>query len=124
MSDSHPRVTLCRACCCGTTPRHSAVDHDRRVRVLRGTPDDPVEVREADCLGVCDDRFVFVVHPSPTARAAGAKPVWLGRVLDEVALEGVADWVRSGGPGVAPPPPSIRGRRITPPNLPPSRRPD
>ncbi|MFD7658402.1 hypothetical protein ACFV4N_30885 [Actinosynnema sp. NPDC059797] len=124
MSDRHPRVTLCRACCCGTNPKHSEADHDRRLRVLQEARDGPVEVRQSDCLGICDHSDVLVVHPSPAARAAGAKPVWLGRVQDEAALEGVVGWLCSGGPGLAPPPPSVRDRRITPPNLPASRRPD
>jgi (2Fe-2S) ferredoxin len=118
MSDRHPHVTLCRTCCCGATRKHSDVDHDRQLRILRGALDDKVEVRQSDCLRACDHSNVFVVHPSTTARAAGAKPVWLGRVLDEDALNGVVEWLRSGGPGITPAPPSIRGRTITPPNQP------
>ncbi|GAA1313920.1 hypothetical protein [Saccharothrix xinjiangensis] len=123
MSHGRPRVTLCRACCCGTRPKHSAADHEQRVRALSGASDGAVDVRQSDCLGACDDSDIVVVHPSPTARAAGAKPVWLGRISDDDALEDLADWLRSGGPGAAPPPPSIRDRAMTPPNLPPSRMP-
>lgn len=123
MSDGHPRVTICRTCCCGTTRRHSDADHDRQLHTLCEAVDGHIEVRQSDCLGACDHSTVFVVHPSPAARASGAKPVWLGRMLDEDALDGVVDWLRSGGPGVTPPTRPVLNRTITPPNPSASRRP-
>ncbi|KOX28027.1 hypothetical protein ADK67_13345 [Saccharothrix sp. NRRL B-16348] len=116
MSDGHPRVTLCRTCCCGTTRKHSDVDHDRQLRTLRAALDGHLDVRQSDCLGACDHSNVFVIQPSPSARAAGAKPVWLGRVLDEKDLEDVVGWLRAGGPGTTPPP-SVKDKTITPPNV-------
>lgn len=61
-------------------------------------------VRTSDCLNVCERSNVVVVGPSLIGRLAGAKPVWLGDVLDENAIADVATWVRGGGPGVAEPP--------------------
>ncbi|MFT7837111.1 hypothetical protein Q5530_13275 [Saccharothrix sp. BKS2] len=116
MPEDRPRVTVCRGCCCGTTRKHPQVDHDGQVRVLREALDGTAEVRLSDCLDACAHSNLLVVHPSPAARAAGAKPLWLGRVLDDRALREVIDWISGGGPGVVPPPASLRDRVVTPPN--------
>lgn len=91
------RVVVCRDCCCGT-PKITGVDHARQTERLR----DHVPVRVSDCLDVCEHANVIVVQPSAAARAAGARPVWLGLVNDPDATEDIIGWVRAGGPGVAP----------------------
>ncbi|MEV6021211.1 MULTISPECIES: (2Fe-2S) ferredoxin domain-containing protein [unclassified Streptomyces] len=91
------RVVVCRDCCCGT-PKVTGVDHDRQLARLR----EAVPVRVSACLDVCEHANVIVVQPSAVARAAGARPVWLGLVNDAEATADVAAWVRAGGPGVAP----------------------
>ena len=107
-----PRITVCRGCCCGTERKHPDVDHDRQLEVLRSQVN---AVRVADCLDACEVSNVVVVQPSPAARTAGAKPVWVGSVLDDDALQGVIDWVEAGGPGLAPPPPSVSARIVATP---------
>jgi hypothetical protein len=105
-----PRITVCRGCCCGTARKHPEVDHDRQLQVLRaGLP----TVRVADCLDACEVSNVVVVQPSPAARAAGAKPVWVGSVLDDDAVRGVIAWVDAGGPGLAAAP-AVVAERIVP----------
>lgn len=106
------RITVCRGCCCGTERKHPDVDHDRQLQVLR---ERLPSVRVADCLDACEVSNVVVVQPSPAARAAGAKPVWVGSVLDDDAVHGVADWVDAGGPGLAAPPASISARIVATP---------
>ncbi|MFE0917307.1 (2Fe-2S) ferredoxin domain-containing protein [Streptomyces nigra] len=91
------RVVLCRDCCCGS-PKVTGVDHAGQAARLK----ESVPVRVSDCLDVCDHANVVVVQPSAAARAAGARPVWLGLVNDPDATEDVIAWVRAGGPGVAP----------------------
>ncbi|WP_369193013.1 (2Fe-2S) ferredoxin domain-containing protein [Streptomyces djakartensis] len=93
------RIVVCRDCCCGS-PKVTGVDHAEQTARLRAE----APVRVSDCLDVCDQANVIVVQPSSAGRAAGARPVWLGLVNDPAATEDIADWVRAGGPGVAPRP--------------------
>lgn len=93
------RIVVCRDCCCGTA-KVSGVDHAAQMARLRSE----APVRVSECLDVCDQANVVVVQPSSAGRAAGARPVWLGLVNDPRATEDIADWVRAGGPGIAPKP--------------------
>ncbi|MEV7085855.1 (2Fe-2S) ferredoxin domain-containing protein [Streptomyces sp. NPDC093085] len=104
------RVVVCRDCCCGT-PKVPGVDHAAQTARLRAQ----VPVRVSACLDVCEQANVIVVQPSAEGRAAGARPVWLGLVNDPDATEDIADWVRAGGPGVAPQPDILDLYTITPP---------
>lgn len=106
------RITVCRGCCCGTEHKHPGVDHDRQLDLLR---EHLTTVRVADCLDACEVSNVVVVQPTPAARAAGAKPVWVGSVLDDDAVRDVIDWISAGGPGLATPPPSISARIVAAP---------
>ncbi|GAA1300318.1 (2Fe-2S) ferredoxin domain-containing protein [Saccharothrix xinjiangensis] len=84
--------------------------------MLREALDGVAEVRRSKCLHSCPDTHVLVVHPSPAARAAGAKPLWLGRILDDQALSELVGWMSSDDPGLTTPPPSLRDRTIPPPH--------
>lgn len=86
---------MCRGCCCGTLRKHPDVDHDGQLDMLRCAA--PVQV--AACLNTCDRSNVVVVQPTPLARRLGARPVWLGGMLDDDVVETVADWAAAGGPG-------------------------
>jgi hypothetical protein len=103
------RVTVCRGCCCGTERKHPEVDHERQLAVLRARV---ASVRVADCLDACEVSNVVVVQPSRAAREEGARPVWVGGVLDDESVLGVADWVDAGGPGVVAPPAAVRERIV------------
>jgi (2Fe-2S) ferredoxin len=109
------RITVCRGCCCGTERKHPEVDHDRQLQVLR---EKLADVRVADCLDACEVSNVVVVQPSRAARNAGAKPVWVGSVLDDDAVRGVIDWVEAGGPGLVAPPASVSARIVPAPGGP------
>lgn len=89
------RVVVCRDCCCGTVKVRG--DHAAQTARLR----EIAPVRISECLDLCEQANVIVVQPSTVGRAAGARPVWLGLVNDPDATEDIADWVRTGGPGVA-----------------------
>jgi (2Fe-2S) ferredoxin len=104
-----PKITVCRGCCCGTARKHPDVDHAYQLQVLRSRLP---AVLVADCLDACEVSNVVVVRPTPAARAAGARPVWVGSVLDEDAVDGVVEWVEAGGPGVAAAPPSVAARIV------------
>ncbi|MFC5213195.1 (2Fe-2S) ferredoxin domain-containing protein [Streptomyces coerulescens] len=104
------RVVVCRDCCCGT-PKVTGVDHAQQTARLA----ENVPVRVSDCLDVCEHANVIVVQPSATARASGARPVWLGLVNDPDATEDIITWVRAGGPGVAPCPDVLALYTFTPP---------
>jgi hypothetical protein len=59
------------------------------------------QVRVSDCLDACERSNVIVVSPSTKGRQAGARPMWLGFVLDDDAIDDLSGWIRAGGPGVA-----------------------
>lgn len=113
-------VTVCRGCCCGSTTKHPDTDHSAQLERIRAGAGPAGRVRISDCLDACERSNVMVVIPSAAGRRAGARPVWLGEVLDDDATEDVIAWVSSGGPGVSEPPgvldlyafsPSTRVRR-------------
>ena len=110
-------VTICRGCCCGSGRKHPGLDrphHDGLLdRLTRGI-EGHARLRTSECLGPCADSDVVVVGPTPVARRAGARPVWLRAVLDAATTDAVADWVRAGGPGTAPRPAVLDGHVFTP----------
>ena len=102
------KLTMCRGCCCGTAEKHPDVDHERQLDRLRSAVgSDRIQV--ADCLDSCDYSNVVVVRPAKAAREAGARPVWLGGVLTDDAVENIVEWVRAGGPGRAAMPGGLTG---------------
>lgn len=98
---ARPTITACRGCCCGTRAKHPDVDHPDQLQQLRELSGIAALVRTSDCLSVCERSNVVVIGPSLVGRLAGARPVWLGDVLDDHAIADIATWVRDGGPGVA-----------------------
>lgn len=108
-------VTVCRDCCCGSLRKHPAVDHGAQLDGLRGALEPRHRVRTSLCLDVCAQSNVVVVHPTPEARRAGARPVWFGLVLDDAVLTDLITWIDEGGPGVATVPPVLELSVITPP---------
>ncbi|QQQ80693.1 hypothetical protein IOD16_20735 [Saccharothrix sp. 6-C] len=90
-------MTVCRGCCCGTVAKHPDVDHATHLRKFREAAGERA-VTVADCLSSCEFSNVVVVRP---ARGTGARPVWLGGVLTDEAVEHVLGWVAAGGPGRA-----------------------
>ncbi|MFD1150963.1 (2Fe-2S) ferredoxin domain-containing protein [Saccharothrix hoggarensis] len=96
MSDSS-KVTVCRGCCCGTAEKHPDVDHVRQLRRFREGAG-PRAVTVANCLSSCESSNVVVVRP---ARGVGARPVWLGGVFTDEAVDHILGWVAAGGPGRA-----------------------
>jgi (2Fe-2S) ferredoxin len=100
-------VTVCRGCCCGTTANHPDVDHVGQLTRLRAGLAGAAQVRVSDCLDVCEHSNVVVVSPSRAGRDAGARPTWLGFVLDDDAVDDIIAWVGAGGPGLADPPATV-----------------
>lgn len=114
--EHHPRcakqpagciVTVCRGCCCGRAEKNPGVDHAAQLAHLRDDLPESAKVRITDCLDACERSNVIVVSPSPTGRAAGARPIWLGQVLDQDAIAEITAWIAAGGPGVAESPPVL-----------------
>jgi hypothetical protein len=100
-------VTVCRGCCCGQPAKNPRVDHAGQLDRLRAGLAATGRLRISDCLDVCDQQNVVVVNPSPAGRAGGGRPMWLGLVNDDAALDDITAWVRAGGPGLADPPPTL-----------------
>ncbi|MFG3021560.1 (2Fe-2S) ferredoxin domain-containing protein [Streptomyces sp. NPDC048254] len=96
-------VTVCRGCCCGTA-KVPGVDHAAQLAALKAELTGVAQIRVVNCLDACEQADVIVVQPSPTGRAAGGRPVWLGLVNDPDATADIATWVRAGGPGLSEPP--------------------
>lgn len=97
-------VTVCRGCCCGSQVKHPDLDHRAQLERIRAGVGSAGRVRVSDCLDACEQSNVMVVTPSAAGRRAGARPVWLGQVLDDDATDDVMTWVITGGPGVSEPP--------------------
>jgi (2Fe-2S) ferredoxin len=108
-------VTVCRGCCCGSLAKHPGVDHAAQVDRLRTALGGTAQVRVSDCLDACERSNVVVVSPSTAGRGAGARPTWLGFVLDDDAIVDVAAWVRAGGPGMADQPATLDLYTFNPP---------
>jgi hypothetical protein len=113
--DERCTVFLCRGCCCGHQRKHPHVEHAAHLHRLREQAGNQTAVRVSDCLGPCERSNVVVLVPSRAARRAGARPVWLGWVLDTTAIDAIADWACAGGPGIAPPPPLLELHQFRPP---------
>ncbi|MEV4516435.1 hypothetical protein AB0K00_46740 [Dactylosporangium sp. NPDC049525] len=109
-----PLVTVCRDCCCGSARKHPDVDHAGQVARLRSALGQ-TGVRVSACLDACERSNIVVVHPTPAARRAGARPVWLGYVLDDAVIGDLTAWVEAGGPGVVPLPEILGLYRTNPP---------
>lgn len=107
-------VRVCRDCCCGTERKHPGVDHDGLLARLEADTRGAARVLPSACLLACDASNVVVVTPSPQGRRRGARPIWVGGVLDDEAVDDVVAWVRSGGPGVSPLTPRLEGRVFAP----------
>ncbi|WP_312880477.1 (2Fe-2S) ferredoxin domain-containing protein [Actinokineospora xionganensis] len=104
------RITVCRDCCCGTVKKHPTVDHGYQLARLRVVAAEVgATVRVAECLDTCETSNVVVVQ------AKGGKPVWLGFVLSDEAVDDIEEWLKAGGPGVAPLSDTLELHRITPP---------
>jgi len=114
-------VAVCRGCCCGTVRKHPQVDHEGQVHALRHATD-VVRVRVTDCLNACERSNVLVVGPTPAARRHGARPVWLGDILDDATVTAVIEWVAAGGPGRAAIPARLAPHQFTAPRWKPPGR--
>ncbi|WP_203790456.1 hypothetical protein [Paractinoplanes rishiriensis] len=108
-------MTVCRDCCCGSRVKHPDVDHDAQLDLLRDALAPQHQVRTSNCLDVCTQSNVIVVHPAPRARRAGARPVWFGLVVESTVEADLVAWVPAGGPGVADLPAPLELSVISPP---------
>ncbi|MET7419960.1 hypothetical protein [Dactylosporangium sp. NPDC005555] len=88
-------MTVCRDCCCGSPRKHPDVDHAGQVARLRAALGQ-AEVRVSGCLDACERSNIVVVHPTPAAGRAGARPVWLGYLLDDAVIGDLTAWVEAG----------------------------
>jgi (2Fe-2S) ferredoxin len=110
-------VSMCRDCCCGTRRKHPDVDHDALLQRLDLGTQGHARVAVSTCLLACGSSNVVVVAPSRPGREAGGRPVWFQQVLDDYAVDAIAEWVRRGGPGLAALPEHLRPLRTSPPTL-------
>ncbi|MEU2156271.1 (2Fe-2S) ferredoxin domain-containing protein [Streptomyces sp. NPDC019396] len=111
-------LVVCRGCCCGDGGKHPGTDHEAQVRRLReaaAASEGRFAVRTSECLGPCGQANVVVVQPSAAARSEGARPAWVGWVLDDEATDDVLAWAEAGGPGVAEPSATLELQLIAPP---------
>jgi hypothetical protein len=111
-----PSVAVCRGCCCGNPARFPDVEHGQLISDLIAQLKGVAHVRTAACLLTCGAANVAVVVPAPRARLAGARAVWISRVLTLEVNRAIAAWVLSGGPGIAEIPADLT-TRVTEPGL-------
>ena len=110
-------VSVCRDCCCGTRRKHPHVDHDALLQRLVSGTQGRARVAVSTCLLACQSSNVVVVAPGRRGREAGGRPVWFQQVLDDSAVDAIAEWVHRGGPGLAALPEHLRPLRTSPPTL-------
>ncbi len=105
-SESPEQVTVvvCRGGDCGSRRKHPDVDHVGQLAALRAGTAGAATVVPSKCLDACEHSNVVVVMPGDAGSGAGATPVWIGEANDEAMTNDVVEWVRAGGPGVAPDP--------------------
>jgi hypothetical protein len=123
-ADDRVGVVVCRGCCCGSAEKRPDVDHDGRFAELRSfarAHPSRATVRTSECLGPCEHADLVVICPSPAARRAGARPIWLG-LVDEYAVAAIVAWLRRGGPGVADLPAGLDLHRVARPRSTPVER--
>jgi hypothetical protein len=85
-------VLVCRGCCCGTSRKHPAVDHEMQVATLStAARQGGGRCRVVDCLDECSASNVVVVR-----RRDGHPAIWLGSVLSVDDTAAVADWLAQG----------------------------
>ncbi|MFF2076164.1 (2Fe-2S) ferredoxin domain-containing protein [Kitasatospora sp. NPDC058162] len=114
-------LVVCRGCCCGSTSKHPATDHDQQLALLRQAAADSggeLAVRTSNCLDACAQSNVIVVQPSTRGRTRGGRAVWLGWALDDNSLDLITQYALAGGPGIAELPPALDLQCITPPRVP------
>jgi len=112
-------VVVCRGCCCGDGTKNPGTDHAGQLSRLRrfaeSRPAEALVRTTPDCLGPCAQANVMVVRPSAVGRRHGGRPVWLGLVRDQTAVELIETWLCAGGPGAAPIPASLALQMIASP---------
>lgn len=109
-----PIVTVCRGCCCGVPGKSPGAEHGARLGRLEAALEGLARIRVSACLGPCERADVVVVAPTRTGRDAGGRPAWLASCHGRAEVAAVADWVRAGGPGVAPLPPVLHRNQMRP----------
>lgn len=103
-------LVVCRGCCCGDPRKYPGYDHDwqlDRLRAAATASAGRLAVRTTDCLGPCDQANVIVVQPSGEGARRGGKAVWIGWSMGDDCTDEILRWAEAGGPGVAPPPPTL-----------------
>ncbi|MEU6975267.1 MULTISPECIES: (2Fe-2S) ferredoxin domain-containing protein [unclassified Streptomyces] len=111
-------LVVCRGCCCGDARKNPGMDHAGQLARLREAAADSggrLVVRTSDCLGPCAQANVLVVQPSTEGRRRGGRAAWIGWSADQDCLDEVLAWTAAGGPGVVPPPETLRLQMIDPP---------
>ncbi|MCR8670096.1 (2Fe-2S) ferredoxin domain-containing protein [Agrococcus sp. HG114] len=105
-ADAHGLVTVvaCRGGDCGSRRKHPGVDHAGQLQALRDGAGAGAVVVPSKCLDACEHSNVVVVMPGAEGVEAGAAPVWIGEANDPAVTADIVEWVRAGGPGVAPAP--------------------
>ncbi|UQA90810.1 (2Fe-2S) ferredoxin domain-containing protein [Streptomyces halobius] len=108
-------LVVCRGCCCGSPRKHPGTDHAWQLARLRAAAAESggrLAVRTSECLGPCSQANIIVVQPSGEGRRRGGRAVWIAWVLEDDSTDAVLTWVTAGGPGIAPPPPSLELRFV------------
>ena len=105
-------LTVCRGCCCGIPGKGGGTTAREQLERLRAAasgavPGGGFEIRTSDCLGPCGHADVVVVHPSTAGRLRGGRPVWIGWSSNPGCADDLITWAAAGGPGLAPPPPTL-----------------
>jgi len=90
-------ILLCRDCCCGTESKHPDFDHARQERELReAVVEAGGRLHRVKCLDACSRSNVVVLRTHQHGK------IWFGDMVNGVAHEDLASFVRGGAMGEIP----------------------
>lgn len=104
-----PEVVVCRGGDCGSRRKHPGFDHVGQLARIREAVQDRGTVTVSRCLDACERSNVVVVIPGRRAREAGARPCWVGEVLDDATTAAVI-----ASSDAIEPAPGVRAHRFEP----------
>ncbi|WP_454850167.1 hypothetical protein [Promicromonospora soli] len=97
-----PGLTAC-SLCAGETLGHSDTRPGGQLaRLRRIEAEGAARLTLTECLDECERGDVVVARPSPSGRNHAGRPVWFEKLAGDEPTATLCQWMRAGGPGLAP----------------------
>lgn len=112
-TETTPGLTACRLCAGETLEGRDPLPGGQAARLRAVADAGAARLTFVDCLDECERGDVVVARPSPACRRSGARPVWFEQLAGDAATADLDGWLRAGGPGASPLPPTLAPLVIT-----------